>query len=530
MSRPHLLALAACLSACSCLAPRPIGASGEAGVLLISAGIQGYLEPCGCSETMRGGLARTATVIERARAAGPALYLDSGDTLFSHPRLAEEAVPQQELKARTVAAALRTMNLSAHGVGELDLVRGEAFAKAQGLPDQSRGARLLALGGRMVAAVYATDEADLLAFARSAREQGASFVVAFVHRPLADVRKMASAPGLAADLLVVSHGDDPLAGAENRWLAEPVPVAVVQSRGRSLLRVDLSLRGDGRVAWLAGQEQRERELATLDQRIELLRRQVNEPMLGDDAKRLRRDKLQELFSRREALAAAPLPEAPGRSTAAARFVPIESSLPAQPEVKALVALYDRQVGELNLENARAHGRDCPTPAAGQAAYVGNEPCRECHQEAFPAWQQTKHARAFEALEAVGKGYHLDCVPCHLTGYGQPGGVCRIDKLQGRTDVGCESCHGPGSLHVDVPSRRNVRLGKEAEACTGCHDAENSPHFDLARYLSFLRAPGHGLPLPEGMADAGAPPFATDAGGMDGAGHRHVPGSPPGRKK
>jgi hypothetical protein len=148
---------------------------------------------------------------------------------------------------------------------------------------------------------------------------------------------------------------------------------------------------------------------------------------------------------------------------------------------------------MNLEWARTQGQDCPAPAKGQAAFVGSAACADCHADTVPVWEASKHHHAWETLEEQGKQFHLNCTGCHVTGWEQPGGVCRLDKVAGREDVGCESCHGPGSLHVEDPSPETI-TGKPGEkVCVTCHNPENSPHFDFATYLPKVLGPGHGQP-------------------------------------
>ena len=72
-------------------------------------------------------------------------------------------------------------------------------------------------------------------------------------------------------------------------------------------------------------------------------------------------------------------------------------------------------------------------------------------------------------------------------------MCRLDKVQGREDVGCESCHGPGSLHAAAPAKANIAGSPGRALCVTCHNLENSPHFDFATYLPRVLGPGHGQP-------------------------------------
>jgi hypothetical protein len=109
-----------------------------------------------------------------------------------------------------------------------------------------------------------------------------------------------------------------------------------------------------------------------------------------------------------------------------------------------------------------------------------------------------HARAYATLEAVQKQYRLDCVACHVIGFQQAGGVCRVDQVAGRQNVGCENCHGPGSIHVVDRTRKTVLRPRPGPSlCVGCHTPENSIHFDFATYLPRVLGPGHGAPAGAG---------------------------------
>jgi hypothetical protein len=206
---------------------------------------------------------------------------------------------------------------------------------------------------------------------------------------------------------------------------------------------------------------------------------------------LRKAKLEEVITRREALAARPLVVPKDRSSAAARFIPIEANFEQLPAVTDIVTAYDRDVGLLNLAYAEAHGHDCEAPKPGQAGFVGTAICAGCHPAEATFWRSTKHAQAYKTLETVGKNNHLDCVGCHVTGWQQPAGVCRIDKTTGRAEVGCESCHGPGSLHAAAPQKATLPRAVGAATCTGCHDRENAPHFVYEDSVSKVVGPGHG---------------------------------------
>jgi hypothetical protein len=130
-------------------------------------------------------------------------------------------------------------------------------------------------------------------------------------------------------------------------------------------------------------------------------------------------------------------------------------------------------------------------------YVGSLECKRCHGDAYAVWEKTPHARAYESLKNTKKTvienrqYDAECVVCHVTGFGYKTGFtdekdANFDKLK---VVGCESCHGPGSAHVDahIHGNGNAKLDKAmnpwkysprpreqsiSATCLRCHDEEN----------------------------------------------------------
>ncbi len=139
-------------------------------------------------------------------------------------------------------------------------------------------------------------------------------------------------------------------------------------------------------------------------------------------------------------------------------------------------------------------------------YVSQRGCKKCHFKQAKSWKKTVHAKAMDSLKqgvkveekkAAGledKDYTTDpsCLKCHTTGYGEPGGypAYKADwsddeaKLaKNNAGVGCESCHGPGSLygpykgdHEDYKRPDVEKLGLvwdiKAETCTACHNEES----------------------------------------------------------
>lgn len=155
-----------------------------------------------------------------------------------------------------------------------------------------------------------------------------------------------------------------------------------------------------------------------------------------------------------------------------------------PDVKQALLQHRQQVkqdgvlGKMANLRATANGHD----------YVGTARCGTCHPSALAAWQQSRHAAAWQTLvkaEADPKRYgwpvtaYPDCVGCHVVGYGERTGFLGMDHTPDLAAVGCESCHGAGSAHANggglVPMGK-VGGGQASVLCTTCHDYEQSPDF------------------------------------------------------
>jgi hypothetical protein len=101
----------------------------------------------------------------------------------------------------------------------------------------------------------------------------------------------------------------------------------------------------------------------------------------------------------------------------------------------------------------------PAPLTEQS-YTGTNQCFICHRPQTDSWSESKHAQAFTS---VPEAYRRDasCLKCHVTAFGELAGfVAGADK--DLLMVGCESCHGPGALHIDA-AKRFVLATPEEEA-------------------------------------------------------------------
>jgi hypothetical protein len=492
-----LVSSVALLLSCS-RAARPEAQSTRQSVIIFAANLRGYVNPCGCTENMRGGIARAAGQIEREKQSGnKVLFVEGGDSLFGSTKMLAEEIEQQEYKAKALAAAFKKMGVWAKGISELDLSRGAEFVSGLALPTASSGeVRLTDFAGVKVAAAFGDDAESLNRAVTSGRSQGAQWVIAFLHQSLEVAMRTVGATTVDADLIVATHSVGESEAEETKQVPTKPPLLALQSKGRTLGRVVLSAKGspDQRFAYVEGSAEKQREIAAIDERALMMKKEISDPNATAELKAAKQNRLDQLLKRRLELEQAPQ-TAPEGNSFQVEFVPLESSMLGDPAVAEIIRDYDRNVGSLNLEWAKKHGKECPLPEKGQAMFVGTESCRACHAAAFKMYDASKHAHAYKTLVDTGKQNHLDCVACHVTGYQKPGGVCRLDKASERANVGCESCHGAGSLHVKAPSKKTI-LGKpERQHCVGCHNPENSPHFDFKLYLPKILGVGHSAKSP-----------------------------------
>lgn len=129
-------------------------------------------------------------------------------------------------------------------------------------------------------------------------------------------------------------------------------------------------------------------------------------------------------------------------------------------------------------------------------YGSNGACASCHLKQAQQWSGTDHAHAFATLEGAKHSRDPECLGCHTVAYLQPGGTRSMETLTGYfLNVGCEACHGPSALHVRSANKKIGTSRKVSEAvCFGCHTPDqNIGPFDYVAALKAVLGPGHGAP-------------------------------------
>jgi len=160
-------------------------------------------------------------------------------------------------------------------------------------------------------------------------------------------------------------------------------------------------------------------------------------------------------------------------------VPVTEDLRPEESLVELYRLYQQWVKEANL--LEKYPRFL---LPNGLEYMGSESCKGCHEceDAYDIWSKNPHARAYATLERVGSQFDPECVVCHVVGMKYEGGFISAEKTGHLKDVGCESCHGPGSEHIR--SWGAVRTTGPKSVCTDCHTPDESVNYEgnEQRYL------------------------------------------------
>ncbi len=490
-------------------------------VVYFTSELLGQVEPCGCRSRPLGGIARIAALVDRPGAA----WVDSGDYLLPRESHADEE-PQHRLKARHLARIFRLAGGVGLNLGPAEVSAGSRMLRSlqeEGrLPLVSANVRPVAPGGPSVArsmvrtvgsvrvgiSAFATPE-DLPATGREdfvalehgpllleelrvLREAGAEVSIVLASVRAADIEALLEVvPGI--DMLL--HG-----GSTDDAFERPAPprrvgdTLVVDggAMGRYVSRIELHLpaqKGEARSALTLVDPGRTRRLDERIRAYEAELARLSGAGVEDEVLEPRRARLDAARrARAQVTAKTTLPYAQ------IDVIPVDQSLPAHARSQEEVAAYHRRLERLNAE--RGSLGPCRLEP-GQAAYTGTEACRECHPEAYTLWSQTRHAQAWRTLVERGKQADLTCVGCHAVGFRQPGGFCRLVDGKALRDVGCEDCHGPGSLHVAAGDPSHIALGQSERICSEqCHVPEHSDQFQYETYRAAIVGPGHGLPREE----------------------------------
>jgi len=214
----------------------------------------------------------------------------------------------------------------------------------------------------------------------------------------------------------------------------------------------------------------------------------------------------------------PLDQGQRKYTMRYQLVPLgEDETPeGQEKDNPIMVLMEEYAQVVKKDNylARYQQRKHPLQAVyPDAVYVGSHECKICHAEAYKVWENSGHAHAYLTLQNAKRPglreFDGECVVCHTVGFGYNTGFKDENTTPLLQDVGCESCHGPSSLHVEerrseknpakwdmrlaalmnpyrplppgaTPAAEAQRINLLDQSCQKCHDIDNDVHWNFAK--------------------------------------------------
>lgn len=406
-----------------------------AGLTLIYSGnLNGELEPCGCSEEGNlGGIQRRYTLLAQLRAQHPgAIVISSGGLL-------QVEGSSDRIKSDAILRGFAALNYDAIGMQWRDLAYGPEFLQQQNLPW----------------VVSNWHDASIAAQRVIQREGQTLRVFSWLDPAASPLRKM--------------RGDHDVVTPDVAALQQAL--ADAKARGElTLLTADLSA-------------------ADIEQRLGLAHVDILVQRSGYEvyAEPMRRGRTLVLTpgSRGMRLGVLSLTLSNGGIADWRHVVrPMPASIPNPPQLAAWYQDYNDAVKAEFIRQAAIKQQQ----AQGESPFAGAQVCQGCHAGEHDTWSASKHARAFEALEAVNKGFDPYCVVCHVVGFGQPGGYADFAVTGHLQGVQCENCHGAARAHAQSAGRIAPanQQWTAPRMCAQCHDQPHSPAFQFDNYWPRIR--------------------------------------------
>lgn len=510
----------------------PVDMGPGAPAIYFTAGLKGYTEPCGCSiDILLGGIDRVTAFVQDAKQLHEqAVFIDAGDWLFEHAVLEEHMVPQERAKAPILAAAHAQMETLFSVPGPRDLALGHEFyrqmmdaAKMEVLAanlelggerfeesvrvELNEGGAAFFVGAVEPALFEDIEEAmasdDRVAIEKAVKGASESDTIILVYQGRVEraIELVESMEGLS--FVIIGH--DP----REQHSAEAVDGAYLLNaydQGRYVGRLKLystTEEGrfvDGRAASFEERQGLQTQIEHVEQNLRLLElRTKGEP--NPMTARLE-ERLEGLKAQAERLVQEGIELPDGRRAFLYDALAMEPEYRQDQELKRQREAYNRSLSELNKDVKR----EVIEPEPGEPTYIGTAQCASCHGEAHRFWETTAHSTAMATLVERDKDFDQSCVGCHVVGWEKPGGsmlgnLVYQEEIDGQRfekdlrDVGCESCHGPGSEHRRMPvdaagSAQHILAQPTQEQCLECHVPDHSPRFDFDVYVQQITGPGH----------------------------------------
>lgn len=394
------------------------------------------------------------------------MFVDSGSVLFQRKKIPPKKEAEEKTKADGIAAALQAMNCRAVGIGVHDLAGGIGVLKeleeryktvwlSMNLVDPDRKKPIFTpylitqVGGLKVALLGLTDDQG----EHHNKEKEAGYTILpwqnTLPRTLAKIKKQADITILlssysyqmnkkiaetVSDLHIILESGH-AASTTEPYTVKKTLIAQTGTRGKFL--------GMMRITWNKA-------------------RQWNSTSSSSKS-------------------------AKSGCTYTNQFIALKTSLPEDSKVKKIIDRTIQKANDINKKRVHLAGQDKPTTTLQDVA--GSGKCQQCHATQMAAWQNSKHAKAWDTLEKKNQHFNGDCLICHVTlPYYDTDKVKAANLLlllpQSLKEVGCEACHGPAAAHSTGRGKAPVARPDE-KVCLVCHTPEHDDHFVFSEKVKRL---------------------------------------------
>lgn len=412
--------------------------------LFLSGGELGYLKPCGCSEGQVGGISRRDSLLTKFRKQGvPVIPIANGNLILDVSR-------QSEIKADVGFFALADMGYIAYNVGQHDLQLGITYLKS--LSEQNKLPLLSANLYRGTSQVFLP---YLLHTAELSKDVMTIAIVGLI-----SPKHAIYAQNLNLKIVDPKEVLKPLIPE----LIEKADVIVCLFNGTTAEAATLRSSFPMLDVVVLSNEKNDKTPSS----------SIAPPLVNIGTKgkavhsiKINKDIAGKLIVKK-----------------AQRHLLHEKILDS-PRMIQLLELYQEMLAAEDLAESTPRKQQKTGPQ-----FVGTVACKTCHIDEWKSWKETKHAHAYHTLEVAGHETDPECLTCHTVGFGVSSGFISVEKTPNHVDVGCENCHGAGSIHAEHPKQKDYGQVKKT-LCTTCHTSENSPKFDIEVYFPkiehFLKA-------------------------------------------
>ena len=460
------------------------------------------------------------------------LLLDSGDLLFHDREYGDNPDIALAIQGKKIIESYNAMGWTALGLGEKDFALGTDYLKdlektadfpflaANVLDAKSKKCifepyTVVKVNGLRVGitsvigkdtdfkakrqeelGIKLADPENALTDVLSELRDKADFIVVLAHTGTNDAKVLAKEFS-DIDLIIVGHGGDinlyqPV--TENDTL-----ITEIFARGKYVDRLDFSITDPKRPYgfFVAGSERSDsfehKELITRKKQLDIFMADIEaQKKQGKDVATIEKvvtDELKQVNKRLDALGEPADADHP--NTLKASLVALDSRFADDPTVTGIFKKYADKLKEIKnqeKESLLEKGKRDNASLSVEPHYVGMESCKMCHATVYSFVSGTAHMKAYDTLRDEDRQFEPDCISCHTTGYKKPGGFTNILTAKDLLGVQCETCHGPGSLHVkDNTANKMLRLTKASD-CVVCHNPENDDNFVYAEKLKKIQCP------------------------------------------